>query len=107
MRTEELLAHQDIFALHAMILYHATYFADNLARRIRIVNLYSFSFLSFGANCLTAATTINVMLPPNITEGIKPISFAATPDSNEPSSFDEPMNIPFTADTRPRISSGV
>ena len=32
---------------------------------------------------------------------------AATPDSNAPNSFDEPIKIPLIAETRPRISSGV
>ena len=52
-------------------------------------------------------TTASVMQPPKITDGTSPNSFAATPDSNAPSSFDEPMNIPLIADTRPRMSSGV
>ena len=68
---------------------------------------YKLNFLSLGASDLTAVTTPKVMLPPKITEGIKPINFAATPDSNDPNSLDEPINIPLTADTLPRISSGV
>ena len=47
------------------------------------------------------------MLPPKITDATVPKSRAATPDSNDPSSFDEVMNILLTDDTRPRISSGV
>ena len=47
------------------------------------------------------------MQPPKITDGTSPRSFAASPDSNAPSSFDEPMKIPLIADTRPRIASGV
>jgi len=49
----------------------------------------------------------SVTLPPNITEGIVPSSDAAVPDSNAPISFEDPINIEFTADTRPRIFSGV
>ena len=52
-------------------------------------------------------TMSKVMLPPNITDGTVPKSLAAVPDSNAPISFDEPINIEFTADTRPRILSGV
>ena len=48
-----------------------------------------------------------VMLPPKITDGTVPNSLAAVPDSNAPISFDEPINIEFTADTLPRIWSGV
>ena len=36
-----------------------------------------------------------------------PTSLAAVPDSKPPISFDELINIVFTADTRPRILSGV
>ncbi len=47
------------------------------------------------------------MHPPKITDGINPSSFAATPDSKEPISLDDPIKIAFTEATRPRISSGV
>ena len=53
------------------------------------------------------ATTISVMIPPNATDGTKPISLAVIPDSKAPSSFDEPIKILFTEATRPRICSGV
>jgi hypothetical protein len=33
------------------------------------------------------------MHPPKITDGTTPRNFAATPDSNMPISFDEPMNM--------------
>src|SRR5215831_15905816 len=36
-----------------------------------------------------------------------PNQWATIPDSNPPNSFDVPMNKLFTADTRPRFSSGV
>lgn len=49
----------------------------------------------------------SVIPPPNSTEGTTPISRAETPDSNAPSSLDEPINIELTAETRPRIPSGV
>ena len=48
-----------------------------------------------------------VILPPNTTAGTVLISFAVRPDSKAPISFDEPINMLFTAETRPRISSGV
>ena len=47
------------------------------------------------------------MLPPKIIEGTNPSNLAANPDSNAPISFDEPINILFTDDTLPRMSSGV
>ena len=50
---------------------------------------------------------ISVILPPKITEGTVPNSLAAVPDSKAPISFDEPINIEFTADTLPRMWSGV
>ena len=50
---------------------------------------------------------ISQMASPKTTEGIKPRSFAATPLSKEPSSLEEPINTLLTADTLPRISSGV
>ena len=48
-----------------------------------------------------------VIVPPKSTDGIVPISFAVAPDSKAPISLEELINIPFTADTLPRISSGV
>ncbi len=49
---------------------------------------------------------MTVIAPPTTTDGTVPSSRAATPDSNAPSSFDEPMKIWFTADTRPSIPDG-
>lgn len=48
-------------------------------------------------------TITSVILPPKITDGTVPNNLAAVPDSKAPISFDEPINIEFTADTRPRI----
>src|SRR5262249_40947203 len=62
---------------------------------------------SCGEDSATAATTISVPRPPLTTEKIGPKSAATVPDSNRPSSFDALMNIPLTAETLPRISSGV
>src|SRR4029077_15587983 len=45
--------------------------------------------------------------PPATTEMTGPNSAAVNPDSNAPNSFDVPMKILFTDETRPRISSGV
>lgn len=47
------------------------------------------------------------MHPPKITAGTVPIKEAVAPLSNSPISLDEPINIEFTADTLPRILSGV
>ena len=52
-------------------------------------------------------TTVNVTQPPKTIAGTVPIKRAVNPDSNWPISFDEPMNIEFTAETLPLISSGV
>ncbi len=46
-------------------------------------------------------------MPPRTTAGTVPNQCAVSPDSNSPSWFEAPMNRPFTALTRPRISSGV
>ena len=46
-------------------------------------------------------------MPPPTTDHTGPNHFAVMPDSNAPSSFDEPMKMALTADTRPRIASGV
>src|SRR6187397_1025535 len=62
---------------------------------------------SCGTRQDVTATTISVMAPPNNTAGTAPNNFAATPDSNAPISFDEPMKIEFTADTRPIRCGGV
>ncbi|MNR57783.1 hypothetical protein D3C85_1786230 [compost metagenome] len=48
-----------------------------------------------------------VILPPNTTAGTVLINFAVRPDSKAPISLEEPINILFTAETLPRISSGV
>ena len=48
-----------------------------------------------------------VPTPPITTELTGPNSAAVAPDSNSPSWFDAPMKMELTADTRPRISSGV
>jgi len=50
---------------------------------------------------------IKVIAPPKTTEGTVPINLAKSPDSKAPNSFEELTKIPFTADTLPRISSGV
>ena len=63
--------------------------------------------LSFGAFIHAVVTTTIVITPPNTTAGTKPISRAVAPDSNAPNSLDEPINRLLTAETRPRISSGV
>src|ERR1700730_16272213 len=48
-----------------------------------------------------------VPIPPPTTDTTGPKSAAVNPDSSAPNSFDVPMKILFTAETRPRISSGV
>ena len=62
------------------------------------------NFLVFNQVMVTIS---KVMLPPNITAGTVPSNLAAMPDSKSPISLDEPINIEFTADTLPRIWSGV
>ena len=52
-------------------------------------------------------TMIRVMLPPKITDGTVPNIFAAVPDSKAPISLEDPINIELTAETLPRIWSGV
>src|SRR5205085_832975 len=47
-------------------------------------------------------TVTSVSAPPKITDGTVPISFAASPDSNAPSSFDVVTKMLFTDCTRPR-----
>ena len=53
------------------------------------------------------ATTTSVSAPPSTTLGTVPNSLAVTPDSNAPISFDDPMNIELTLDTRPNMCAGV
>src|SRR5882724_5194132 len=55
----------------------------------------------------TPSTTRIVPIPPATTEITGPNSAAVNPDSSAPNSFDVPMKILFTDETRPRISSGV
>jgi len=52
---------------------------------------------NLGANFAVAATTESVITPPKITDGTKPMMRAAKPDSNAPSSLDEPIKIPLMA----------
>jgi hypothetical protein len=52
-------------------------------------------------------TTSSVPRPPITTDGTTPNHAAVTPDSNSPNWFDVPMKSALTADTRPRIASGV
>src|SRR5215813_8931491 len=60
-----------------------------------------------GQRHATPSTTRIVPIPPATTEMTGPNSAAVNPDSNAPNSFDVPMKMLFTDDTRPRISSGV
>src|SRR5207247_10135127 len=53
------------------------------------------------------ATPSRLPSPPIATDATVTNQAAVTPDSNSPSWFDAPMNIELTADTRPRIASGV
>ncbi len=53
----------------------------------------SSSFLSGGILQAVTPTTPSVTIPPKITERTAPRSFAATPDSNDPISLEDPMNI--------------
>src|SRR6266550_6156016 len=60
-----------------------------------------------GQRHATPSTTKIVPMPPTTTEITGPNSAAVKPDSSAPNSFDVPIKILFTAETRPRISSGV
>src|SRR5205823_7364131 len=60
-----------------------------------------------GQRHATPSTTTIVPIPPATTEITGPNSAAVNPDSSAPNSFDVPIKILFTAETRPRISSGV
>src|SRR5262245_50719706 len=60
-----------------------------------------------GQRHATPNTTSIVPMPPATTEMTGPTLAAVNPDSSAPNSFDLPMKILFTDDTRPRISSGV
>src|SRR5205814_7859179 len=60
-----------------------------------------------GQRQATTSTTRIVPMPPATTEITGPNSAAVNPDSSAPNSFDVPMKILFTDETRPRISSGV
>src|SRR6266571_6656549 len=55
---------------------------------------------------LVTPTTPRVTSPPKMTDRTAPNSLAATPDSNEPISFEEPMKIWLTAETRPSMCGG-
>src|SRR5438874_7647255 len=60
-----------------------------------------------GQRHATPSTTRIVPIPPATTEATGPNNAAVSPDSSAPNSFDVPMKILFTDETRPRISSGV
>src|SRR6266566_4151510 len=60
-----------------------------------------------GHSDATPSTTKIVPMPPATTEITGPKRAAVNPDSSAPNSFDVPMKMLFTAETRPRISSGV
>src|SRR5581483_7185138 len=65
------------------------------------------SRLSSGKTLSPTAAIIAVTIPPATTANTGVVSIASAPDSNAPSWFDDWMNTRFTADTRPRTSSGV
>src|SRR6202453_4879673 len=56
---------------------------------------------------IAARTTRIVTMPPPTTEITGPNHAAVMPDSNAPSSFEVQMKTLFTAETRPRMVSGV
>ena len=62
---------------------------------------------SCGKSLVHVSATPIVTIPPTTTAGTAPITAAATPDSNAPSSFDALMKTISTAVTRPRSWSGV
>src|SRR5215472_1050068 len=60
-----------------------------------------------GQRNATPNTTRIVPIPPATTEITGPNNAAVNPDSSAPNSFDVPIKILLTEETRPRISSGV
>ena len=60
-----------------------------------------------GNHRIHKATTASVPIAPTTTEPTGPIQAATAPARNSPSWLEAPMNVEFTALTRPRISSGV
>src|SRR5438477_8186149 len=60
-----------------------------------------------GQPAADANTTRIVPIPPATTEITGPNNAAVRPDSSAPNSFEVPIKMLFTAETRPRISSGV
>ena len=66
-----------------------------------------FNFLNLGDIFPVTATTNKVNEPPTTIAAFVPHHLAVNPDSNAPISLEEPMKIPFTAETRPRMLSGV
>src|SRR5881392_169125 len=60
-----------------------------------------------GQRSATPSTTRIVPIPPATTEITGPNNAAVNPDSSAPNSFDVPIKMLLTAETRPRISSGV
>src|SRR5258708_22880406 len=61
---------------------------------------------SRGTSPAVTPTTANAATPPSTTARTAPRRRAATPLSNAPSSFDDPMNTEFTTDTRPSKPGG-
>src|ERR1043165_4076411 len=66
-----------------------------------------FTCFSGGNSFIQNPTTSSVPMPPKTTAGTVPIRAAVVPDSNSPNSLEAPMNSMETAETRPRITSGV
>ena len=62
---------------------------------------------SCGNSFIHSATTIKVAAPPMNTAITAPVKCASVPDSNSPREPDAPTKITFTAETRPRMLSGV
>lgn len=62
---------------------------------------------TWGQMTLVAATTIIVPMPPPTTEMMGPKILAVRPLSKPPSSLLAPMKMLLTAETRPRMWSGV
>ena len=59
--------------------------------QINYILFLSDSFRSGLLTFIVVKTTISVIMPPNTTEGTRPIILAATPDSKAPNSFDDPI----------------
>jgi hypothetical protein len=77
------------------------------ASRLGVGGVQSFAPRNSGNSAAQSATINKVPMPPSNAAQAAPNKAATAPDSNPPNSLEVPMNMPLTALTRPRITSGV